>query len=196
MVTQDFTWSKLAILTWSLLKKYSFLQSASCFVEYMAAMTFHDNNITHVCVCHSQSQQRCQLPPELNKDWSAIDTSLFSQCFMRRARKALARLYQLQLLQTWFSARARKASAQPMRTSKAFIRNNKTKGWMYASTGTYNRPCHTKPCHYKHGCIKCFPEEHSHMDCPKRLKKGPSRRQTISGLNSQRNNHLLQLSLV
>ena len=62
------------------------------------------------------------------------------------------------------SARARKATAQPMRTSKAFIRNNKNKGRMYASTETYNRPCHTTPCRYKHECIKCFPEEHSFTD--------------------------------
>ena len=34
------------------------------------------------------------------------------------------------------NARARKASAQPAKTSKAFIRNNRNKGRMYASTGT------------------------------------------------------------
>ena len=66
-------------------------------------MATHDNNITHVCLQHhSQSQQRiyrwhvvldydanyCQkAETTLNKDWSAIDTSLFSQCFTGKARK-------------------------------------------------------------------------------------------------------------
>ena len=27
------------------------------------------------------------------------------------------------------------------------------------------------PCHYKHECIKCFPEEHSYVDFLKMLKR-------------------------
>ena len=37
----------------------------------------------------------------------------------------------------------------------------------------YRRPCHYSPCPYKHQCIKCFPEEHALLDCPKRSKKEP-----------------------
>ena len=122
-------------------------------------MASHDNKITHVCLQHhSQSQQRiyrwhvvldydanyCQkAEATLNKDWSAIDTSLFSQCFTGRARKALAVSTAALSNMIHQSASARRGSTQAMRKSTAFIQNNKNKGWMYASTGTYNHPCHT-----------------------------------------------------
>ena len=38
----------------------------------------------------------------------------------------------------------------------------------------YKCPCQLSPCPYKHKCIKCSPEDHQFLDCPKRLKKeGP-----------------------
>ena len=98
----------------------------------------------------------------LNKDWSAIDTSLFSQCFTGRARKALSCI-------NCSSLKHDSAECPHKKGNRPANKDNK--GQMYASTGTYNRPCHTTPCHYKHECIKCFPEEHSYMDFPKMLKR-------------------------
>ena len=76
----------------------------------MAVMASHCNNITHMCAyfnvilkanreytggmwSYYDANYRQKAEATLNKDWSAIDTSLFSQCFTRRARKALAGLY-------------------------------------------------------------------------------------------------------
>ena len=65
---------------------------------------------------------RQKVEATLNKDWSAIDTSLFSQCFTGRP------IEQCRAVPTaapsnmnWRNARTRTASVQPTKTSKTFI---------------------------------------------------------------------------
>ena len=82
---------------------------------------------------------RQKVEATLNKDWSAIDTSLFSQCFTGRAIercRAVPTAAPSNMNQQ--NARTRMASIQPMKTSKTFIQSNKNKRPMCASTGITN----------------------------------------------------------
>ena len=133
--------------------KYSFLQWASCFVTYMAVMASHGNNITHMCayfniilkanrefaggMCSyydANYRQKAEATP--NKDWSVIDTSLFSQCFTGRARKAQRCINCSSLKHDLAECPCKKGKHAANEDIKGFYRNNKNKGWMYASTGT------------------------------------------------------------
>ena len=84
--------------------KYSFLQWASCFVRYMAVMASKGNDTIHMCAYFSiilkahreytrgmwsyyDANYRQRAAATRNKDWSVIDTTLFSQCFTGRAKK-------------------------------------------------------------------------------------------------------------
>ena len=107
----------------------------------------------------------------LNKDWSAIDTSLFSQCFTGRPRKALGGINCSSLKHDSAEYQCKKGKRPANEDIKGLYPKQQNKGRIYASTGTYNLPCHTTPCRYKHECIKCFPEEHSYMDFPKMFKR-------------------------
>ena len=134
--------------------KYLFLQWASRFVTYMAVMTSHGNNI-NTCVPTSTSFSKptenirvvCspttmptttrKLRPHLTRLVSYWHLT-FQPVLHRKSQKGtgLYHCSSLKLNMIQQNARTRKASTQPAKTSKAFIWNNKNKGWIYASTGT------------------------------------------------------------
>ena len=107
----------------------------------------------------------------LNKDWSAIDTSLFSQCFTGRARKAQGCINCSSLKHDSAECPCKKGKRPANEDIKGFYPKQQKQRPDVCFNWNYNRPCHTTPCCYKHECFKCFPEEHSFMDCPKRVKR-------------------------
>ena len=186
-----------------MLKKHSFLQWASCFVTYIC-MASHDNNIRHVCLHHhSQSQQRIyrwhvvldynanyrqKAEATLNKDWSAIDTSLFSQCFTGRARKALGCINCSSLKHDSAECLRKKGNRPANEDIKGlYPKQQKTKaGYMLQLELT---TALVTPHHATTNMNASSASQKSTLTWifPGCLKVKPSRRQTISGLNSQRN---------
>ena len=153
--------------------KYSFLQWASCFIAYMAVVASNGHNIVHTCayfnVILKASREfsgnvgnlRCQLLSKAeatcNRDWSAIDTTYFSQCFIGKARKVDGCTNCKHEI-TECPCKERK---RPVRISKAPSPKQQPDvcfNWNYK---------HLNPCPYKHECIKCSPEDHQFLDCPK-----------------------------
>ena len=112
--------------------EYSFLQWASCFVTYMAALSSNGQNVTHMCAYfnvilkasreytvdmwkHYDVTYRQKAEATHNTDWSVIDTAAFNQCFTGRAKKTLSCTVHTAtpLSTTPIPAQGRKANAHP-----------------------------------------------------------------------------------
>ena len=167
---------------------YSFLQWASCFATYMAVLSSKGQNITHMCAYfnvilkasreytddmwrHYDADYRQKAEATHNQDWSTIDTALFNQCFTGRAR-------QVQRCSNCNSAKhdsatcPRKKGKRPASNPDDSPHSKQAKQRSdLCFNYNYHRPCHYTPCLYKHQCLKCCPEEHAFLDCPKRSRK-------------------------
>ena len=167
--------------------KYSFLQWASCFIAYMAVVASNGHNIVHTCayfnVILKASREfsgnvgnlRCQLLSKAeatcNRDWSAIDTTYFSQCFTGKARKvdSCTNCSSLKHETTeWPRKKGKRPANEDIKAPSPKQQKQKPD---VCFNWNYKRPCHLNPRPYKHECIKCSPEDHQFLDCPKRLKK-------------------------
>jgi hypothetical protein len=163
---------------------YSFLQWASCFVTYMAALSSNRQNVTHMCTYfnvilkasreytddmwkHYDVTYRQKAEATRNTDWSVIDTATFNQCFTGRAKKALSCTYCNSIKHDTESCPRKKNKRSPTIVDEAgpAPKQAKTKS---------DRPCHHSPCIYKHQCLKCS-EDHAFLDCPKRGKREPAK---------------------
>ena len=176
--------------------EYSFLQWASCFVTCMAVLSSKGSNITHICAYfntilkasreytddmwrHYDADYRQKAEATNNTDWSSIDSALFNQCFTGRAKK-------IQRCTTCNSAKhdtpscPRKKGKRPMSLPDDALPSPKLSKQRpeVCYNFNYHRACHYSPCPYKHQCIKCFPEEHALLDCPKQVKRDtPAKKQ-------------------
>ena len=173
--------------------EYSFLQWASCFVTYMAVLSSKGHNITHMCAYfnvilkaskeytddmwrHYDADYRQKAEATHNTDWSTIDAAIFNQCFTGRA-KQVQRCSNCNSTKHDATSCPRKRGKRPMAATEDTLPSPKQSKQKPEVCYNYNyhRPCHYTPCPYKHQCIKCFPEEHAFLDCPKRIKKDPKK---------------------
>ena len=104
-----------------------------------------------------------------NRDWSAIDTTCFSQCFTGKARKVEGCTNCGSLKHETTECPRKKENDQ---RAKLHPLSSKSRNQMCTLIGIIS--VHAT-CPYKHECIKCSPEDHQFLHCPKRLKKGGSR---------------------
>lgn len=83
----------------------------------------------------------------LNMDWSAIDTSLFSQCFTGRARKAQGCTNCSSLKHELAECLRKKGKRPANKDIKGLYPKQQKQRPNVCFNWNYNRPCHTTPCH-------------------------------------------------
>ena len=166
--------------------KYSFLQWASA---YMAVMASNGHNIVHMCAYFSvilkasrefsgnmwaiyDANYRQKAEATRNKDWSAIDTTYFSQCFTGKARKVEGCSNCGSLKHETTECPRKKGKRPANEDIKAPPPKQQKPKPDVCFNWNYKRPCHLNPCPYKHECIKCSPEDHQFLDCPKSTQEG------------------------
>lgn len=170
--------------------EYSFLQWASCFVTYMAALSANGKNVTHMCAYfnvilkasreytddmwkHYDVMYRQKAEATHNTDWSVIDTATFNQCFTGRAKKALSCTHCNSIKHDTMSCPRKKIKRPLSAADEASPAPKQTRTKLDVCFNfNYHRPCHQTPCIYKHQCIKCL-DDHPFLECPKRVKREP-----------------------
>ena len=169
---------------------YSFTQWASCFVTYMAALAANNNNFFHMCAYfqvilkasreyagstwkYYDAQYRQKAEATRNKDWSVIDSSLFSQCFTGRAKPtpSCSHCASLKHDSADCPRERRLKRASTSSEEKDTSKNPSAKRSDICYNFNYRRPCHVTPYIYKHQCLRCAPEEHPIADCPSKRKR-------------------------
>ena len=144
--------------------KYSFstfLQWISCFITYMSSSKPPENSLS-ICGRYTKSKSRDHPQQGL-----VGYRHNFSRCFTGKVRKieGCTNCGSLKHKTTECSPKKGKCPARE-ETRASSPKQPKQKPDVCFSWN-YNRPWHLNPCLYKHGCIKCSPEEHWFLDCPK-----------------------------
>lgn len=154
----------------------------------MAVMASKGNNVTQMCSYFNSILQcskeyiggmwsyyvahyRKKAGATHNSDWSAIDTNLYSKCFTGRAKKTLACADCGSLKHITGDCPRKPGKQAASDDTRAPPAKKERQKPAVCYNWNYNRPCHSTPCTYKHECIKCSPEEHTFVECPKRGKK-------------------------
>ena len=168
---------------------YSFPQWANCFITYIAALASSGENIVHMCAYFQvilkasreysggmwkqyDTQYRQKAEATHNKDWSAIDTTIFSQCFTGRAKQAPGCTTCGSIRHETLDCPRRKTKRQATDENQPITKAKRDRSDLCFNFN-YHRPCHLNPCPYKHHCLKCAPEEHPMLDCPRRAPRQP-----------------------
>ena len=167
--------------------QYTFLQWANCFITYMAVMASKTSeNVSHMCAYFStilkaskeytadwwrlyDFQYRQQAATTNNRDWSVVDTSLFSHCFTGHA-KEVSSCTNCGSLKHDTQDCPRRKGKRPANEDISSQSAKKPKSDLCYNYN-YKRPCYQTPCKWKHACINCQADDHPLLDCPKRVKK-------------------------
>lgn len=170
---------------------YSFMQWANCFITYLAAMAQkYPESVTEMCAYFLtilkaskeftggmwrfyDASYRQRAAATGKRQWSIVDSALYSQCFTGRARKPFTCTSCGSLKHDTTSCPRTKKGKKPAYEQSPSLRapRRPAKGpcWDYN-----DGKCVFEGCTFPHECYRCR-EEHPFIDCPKRKKSRPNK---------------------